>query len=84
MEPAAAGYRQDAALAYLTVLRTKTARRIQKDNLKLTRSNLDLAAARESVGYALRDEVFRWEAEVANGQKLWSPPRLKNGRLKWT
>jgi len=60
---------QDAAVAYLTVLRTKTARRIQKDNLKLTRSNLDLAAARESVGYALRDEVFRWEAEVANGQK---------------
>ena len=60
---------QDAAVAYLTVLRTKTARRIQKDNLKLTRSNLDLATARESVGYALRDEVFRWEAEVANGQK---------------
>lgn len=60
---------QDAAVAYLTVLRTKTARRIQKDNLKLTRSNLDLAKARESVGYALRDEVFRWESEVANGQK---------------
>lgn len=60
---------QDAAIAYLTVLRTKTVQRIQKDNLKLTRSNLDLAAARESVGYALRDEVFRWEAEVANGQK---------------
>lgn len=60
---------QDAAIAYLTVLRGKTVRRIQKDNLKLTRSNLDLAAARESVGYALRDEVFRWEAEVANGQK---------------
>ena len=60
---------QDAALAYLTVLRTKTVRRIQKDNLKLTRANLDMAAARESVGYALRDELFRWEAEVANGQK---------------
>ncbi|MBS0171042.1 MAG: TolC family protein [Nitrospira sp.] len=60
---------QNAAVAYLTVLRTKTVQRIQKDNLKLTRSNLDLAAARESVGYALRDEVFRWEAEVANGQK---------------
>ncbi len=60
---------QDAAIAYLTVLRSKTVQRIQKDNLKLTRSNLDLAAARESVGYALRDEVFRWEAEVANGQR---------------
>ena len=60
---------QDAAIAYLTVLRTKTARRIQKDNLMLTRSNLELATAREDVGYALRDEVFRWETEVANGQK---------------
>jgi outer membrane protein TolC len=60
---------QDAAIAYLSVLRTKTVRRIYKDNLKLTRSNLELAAAREAVGYALKDEVFRWESEIANGQK---------------
>jgi outer membrane protein TolC/ABC-type uncharacterized transport system substrate-binding protein len=60
---------QDAAIAYLSVLRAKTVRRIQKDNLKLTRSNLELAAARVSAGYALRDEVFRWESEIANGQK---------------
>ncbi|HXV68146.1 MAG TPA: TolC family protein [Nitrospira sp.] len=60
---------QDAAIAYLSVLRAKTVRRIHKDNLKLTRSNLELAAARVSAGYALRDEVFRWESEIANGQK---------------
>jgi outer membrane protein TolC len=60
---------QDAAIAYLNVLRAKTIRRIYKDNLKLTRSNLELAVARESAGYALRDEVFRWESEIANGQK---------------
>ena len=60
---------QDAAIAYLSVLRAKTVRRIYKDNLKLTRSNLELAAAREAVGYALKDEVFRWESEIANGQK---------------
>lgn len=60
---------QQAAIAYLTVLRTKTVRRIQKENLKLTRSNLELATAREAVGYALKDEVFRWQAEVANGQR---------------
>jgi outer membrane protein TolC len=60
---------QDAAIAYLNVLRAKTVRRIHKDNLKLTRSNLELATARESAGYALRDEVFRWESEIANGQK---------------
>jgi outer membrane protein len=60
---------QDAAVAYLNVLRAKTVRRIYKDNLKLTRSNLELAIAREYAGYALRDEVFRWESEIANGQK---------------
>jgi outer membrane protein TolC/ABC-type uncharacterized transport system substrate-binding protein len=60
---------QDAAIAYLSVLRAKTVRRIHKDNLKLTRSNLELAVARVSAGYALRDEVFRWESEIASGQK---------------
>jgi outer membrane protein TolC/ABC-type uncharacterized transport system substrate-binding protein len=60
---------RDAAIAYLRVLRAKTVRRIYKDNLKLTRSNLELATARESAGYALRDEVFRWESEIAKGQK---------------
>jgi outer membrane protein len=60
---------QDAAIAYLNVLRAKTVRRTYKDNLTLTRSNLELAFARESAGYALRDEVFRWESEIANGQK---------------
>lgn len=59
---------QEAAIAYLNVLRAKTTARIQKDNLKLTRSNLELARVRESVGYAARDEVFRWESELANGR----------------
>lgn len=60
---------QEAAVAYLNVLRTKTSLRIQKDNLKLTRSNLELARVRESVGSAARDEVFRWESEIANGRR---------------
>ena len=60
---------QEAALAYLDVLRTKTIESIQKENLKLTRSNyLDLARIREQVGAASRDEVFRWESEIANGR----------------
>lgn len=59
---------QEAALAYLQVLRTKTIESIQKENLKLTRSNLDLARVREQVGAASRDEVFRWESEIANGR----------------
>ena len=60
---------QDAAVAYLNVLRTKTSLRIQRDNLQLTRSNFELAKVRESVGAAARDEVYRWESEIANGRR---------------
>ena len=60
---------QNAAVAYLNVLRAKTSLRIQRDNLQLTRSNLELAKVRESVGSAARDEVFRWESEIANGRR---------------
>jgi outer membrane protein len=59
---------QEAALAYLQVLRTKTIESIKKENLKLTRSNLELARIREHVGAAARDEVYRWESEIANGR----------------
>lgn len=58
----------EAAIGYLNVLRAKTSLRVQKDNLKLTRSNLELARVRESVGSAARDEVYRWESEIANGR----------------
>ena len=59
---------QDAAVTYLNVLRTKTIEQIQKDNLALTGSNLELARVRESIGAAARDEVYRWESEIANGR----------------
>ena len=59
---------REAGVAYLNVLRTKTIKKIQKGNLKLTRSNLELARVRESVGAAARDEVFRWESEIAIGR----------------
>ncbi|MBU0518647.1 TolC family protein, partial [bacterium] len=57
-----------AATAYLNVLRTKTVERIQKDNLKLTRSNLEAAQVRDAIGVAGPAEVFRWEAEIANSR----------------
>lgn len=56
---------RDAALAYLNVLRGKTFERIQKNNLQWTRSNLELAQMRESIGYSGRADVFRWESEMA-------------------
>ncbi|MCH8957779.1 TolC family protein [candidate division KSB1 bacterium] len=42
---------------------------IQKENLKRTRSNLELAEIREQIGSSSRAEVFRWESEVAIDRK---------------
>lgn len=59
----------NAAVAYLNVLRAKTLERIQKENLKLTRANLDRAHARVSVGVANRSEIYRWESEIAGSRQ---------------
>ena len=59
---------QAAASSYLNVLRAKTFERIQKDNLNLTRSNLELARVRESIGYSGPGEVYRWESQIATGR----------------
>ena len=51
------------------MLRAKTAERIQKSNLELTRQNLELALSRHSLGAAGPDEVYRWEIQIANNRK---------------
>ncbi len=59
----------EAAIAYLDVLRAKTIEEIQKENLLLSRSNLELARVRESVGVAGPAEVYRWEASIAQDRQ---------------
>ena len=59
----------EAAESYLNVLRAKTIERVQKENLGLTRSNLQLARSRVEIGMAGREEVFRWESQIATNQK---------------
>ncbi len=56
---------QEAAEAYLNVLRAKTIERVQKDNLQLTRSNLELARVRVEIGQAGREELYRWQSQIA-------------------
>ena len=56
---------QEAAESYLNVLRAKTIERVQKDNLQLTRSNLELARVRVEIGQAGREELYRWESQLA-------------------
>ncbi len=58
-----------AAAAYLHVLRTKALDRIQRSNLKLTLSHLELARLREKVGAAGSAEVYRWESQLATSRK---------------
>jgi hypothetical protein len=52
---------RSAAEAYLNVLSALTAERIERENLKLTRSNLELARVRQTVGASGPAEVYRWE-----------------------
>ena len=60
---------REAANAYLEVLNTRTRERIQKDNLKLTRANLERARQRVSVGAAGPEEIYRWETEIAGRKR---------------
>ena len=55
--------------AYLNLLNAKTIERIQIDNLKLTRSNLNLAQNRKAIGTSGPGEVYRWQSELASNRK---------------
>jgi outer membrane protein len=59
----------EAAVSYLNVLAAKTAERIQRQNLDLTRANLELARVRRDVGEARPAEVVRWENQIANDRR---------------
>jgi outer membrane protein TolC len=56
---------QAAATAYLNVLQAKTTESVERDNLSLTRRNLEMAQSRQQIGIANPSEVYRWESEVA-------------------
>ncbi len=60
----------EATQAYLDVLYTKANLRLHRDNLKLSRTNLELARARRRIGTAGPSEVYRWESEIANAQRV--------------
>lgn len=58
-----------ATTAYLTVLRAKALARVERENLALTRSNLDVARLKEQVGAAGLSDVYRWQAELAQSRR---------------
>ncbi len=58
-----------AAVAYLNVLRSRTIERIYKENLSLTKANLERAQIRVKTGAAGPDEVYRWQSKFANDRR---------------
>ncbi len=59
----------DASVAYLNVLRARTIERIYKENLKLTKANLERAIIKVNTGAAGPDEVYRWQSKFANDRR---------------
>lgn len=59
----------NAAVAYLNQLRASKIHFIQMDNLRITRSNLEVAQIRQTSGSAGPAEPLRWEIEIANSKK---------------
>lgn len=57
-----------AAQGYLDVLRAETLERVERDNVRLTESNLELAERREKIGYAGSADVYRWQAQLATAR----------------
>ena len=51
------------------MLRTKTAERIRRQNLEITRRNLERARIRLELGDAGPGEVYRWQSELSNNRK---------------
>lgn len=58
-----------AGLTYLNVLRTRSLENVRRSNLEVTRTNLELARIRESIGFSGRADVLRWDAQIAGDRR---------------
>lgn len=59
----------DAYFGYFNVLSAKTNLSIRQENLKNSKTNLELAKIRVSAGSASNADLYRWESEVANAKQ---------------
>ena len=60
---------QTATVSFLEVLRAETLFRVQRDNLELSRANLELAQDRLRAGSTNASDVYRWESQLATAQQ---------------
>ncbi len=54
-----------ALVAYMHVQQATVAERIRKNNVRLSRSNLELAHKRLAIGVSRSTDVYRWESVIA-------------------
>ena len=60
---------QEAATAYLNLLRAKASEEIRLANLEVTRKNLELAENRRRVGASGKSDILRWQSQLALDRK---------------
>ena len=74
----------ETAAAYIDVLRTKTEERIARENLRLTRENLERARIRTQIGVASPAEVYRWESQLARDRQtvIFASARRNNTQIR--
>ncbi|TKG90420.1 hypothetical protein EYV94_23735 [Puteibacter caeruleilacunae] len=58
----------NSATAYLQYLQAKSFEKIQNENLKVTKQNLDVSKAKEKVGHSSISDVYRLEAQLAQNK----------------
>ncbi len=58
-----------AAITYISLLKLKSAVDIQKDFVDNTKSNLELAKARNVIGYSGPEDLYRWQSQIALNQR---------------
>lgn len=61
---------ESAGIAFLNYLAARALWQIQKENLRLTENNLQLARLRVNIGATEPSEVFRWEQDAASSRAL--------------
>lgn len=57
------------ATIYLDLIKAKNLLKIQRNNIEISRYNLELAEARKIVGTSGPADVYRWKAQIAKNKK---------------
>ena len=60
---------QEATVTYLNLLKAQTFIQIRRENMALSRTNLELARDRQQIGVASPAEVYRWESQLATSRQ---------------